>query len=138
MDGRNRVSADHERPRLSFYELTNSTAYGARYGKRRDFNTRHIQGGGFLRHERFSFRKSSIQSSDSCQRPLQGVGRGITKSLFQPKVCEHEPVKALENFVSSTTISPGRVGWSYFENDLSDKWYCAKCGAKLKAVWSEV
>jgi hypothetical protein len=50
--------------------------------------------------------------------------------LIQP--CKHEPVYELDKFVSSTSISPGKVGWTYWDEK---KWKCAKCGVELVAEW---
>lgn len=46
--------------------------------------------------------------------------------------CEHEPVSVLDERVKACTLSSGKIGFSYFNED---RWECAKCGAKLKAKW---
>lgn len=47
--------------------------------------------------------------------------------------CQHVPVTELRHYLMSSTISPGKVGWSFF----GDEWFCQKCGVALKAHWSE-
>lgn len=51
------------------------------------------------------------------------------------KICKHEPVVELPFIVRSSIITPGKVGFSFFEKG---KWFCSKCGKKLKAKWNIV
>ena len=51
---------------------------------------------------------------------------------IQKKCEKHEPVIELRNGVTSGTITPGKVGYSFFEKD---KWFCSKCGVELVAEW---
>lgn len=52
---------------------------------------------------------------------------------IKPKECEHkEPVHELRHSVTSETLFPGTVGFSYFGKA---DWRCRDCGKKLTVKW---
>lgn len=56
----------------------------------------------------------------------------IEKLTKEPQVCEHEPITELNSMMNSSRITPGKVGFSFFNKE---SWSCMKCGIKLKAKW---
>lgn len=46
--------------------------------------------------------------------------------------CDHEPISRLEAPLSSSTITPGLVGFNFFNKE---SWVCAKCKQPLRAQW---
>lgn len=50
--------------------------------------------------------------------------------------CKHkEPIILLKRPITSETILPGKVGFSYFSKD---EWVCRDCGVKLKISFEEI
>lgn len=62
----------------------------------------------------------------------------LIEKLRKSESCTHDPIMELPFMCKSSTILPGKVGWSYFENNLHEGWYCSKCKIKLSAKWEEM